>query len=196
MKADTYELYRSLGYPEETLNTPAAKAYFEKSNLALDSRPNINEFNKINAESNPSNVSNGKIEEVIRDPKTQNPDLSKLNEDLKKNEGSKLNIQSTIKWIIGIGVIVGTGWTAYDLIEAYRDSMNGCWLLDTNKGLKYKIIPLTCNQNCLKNKEDSFQTASYCTNINGPCQSSQFNPMADILSNIYFLFGHLVSEYP
>jgi len=181
-KPDTQGFYKSLGYPEESLNTDAAKEYFNKSNTSLQNRPSFKEFNdckrlntKLSEEQIKDKLNASKQDTIIKD----------LTDQVEKGKEGTF-IKSTVRWIIGIvltSAIIAGGLLAF--LSAYRDAMNGCWLIDTNTGTRYKIKPLTCNQNCLKyiNIGSSFSIAEYCTNINGPCQTSQFNPMADRISN-------------
>ena len=196
-KPDTENLYRTLGYEDPVLKTDSAQTYFKNENTSLTNRPNFKQATEL-LEGNQSAKTDSEVSSQIQ-KNMSNKEITVTDLDNQVRNGKEGTvISSTVKWLAGFvltAAIIAGGLLA--LLSAYRDAMNGCWLIDTNTGNKYKILPLTCNQNCLKNAgTNTFQLASYCTNINGPCQSTQFNPMANIIANVTPPPGGTIPPYP
>jgi hypothetical protein len=184
-KAKTSEVYRQFD-PKIDLNAPSSKKFFKDSDVALDNRPGIKDINEIKDavpnDTTPTNPNTAK--KIIAE--TDNPKIKELEgriKDLEKNVTPKTSyIETSGKWLKRAALIGVTGLVVSNLVEAvnnYRSAMNGCWLINTKTGEKYKIRPLSCDPTSRDVKESTlydFKFVSYCNNKDS-CNGFVFNPM-------------------
>ena len=186
-KADIKSAYKDFMSADD-LKDPSSDKFFTDSDAALNNRPGIKEINEIKEQVPETKPADPAATETViaetTDPKIKELEnkIDKLQKGVDKLTPETSYVETTGKWLKRAALIGVTGLLVSNLVEAvnnYKSAMNGCWLINTKTGEKYKIKPLSCDPTSRDIKESSlydFNFASYCNNKNS-CSGFVFNPM-------------------